>query len=186
MGNCNSICSHIFRPQLCTMESRTLMLGLGDAGKTTLLYKLKLGEAIETTPTIGFNVETINYKDFPMTVWDVAGQEKLRPMWKHYFQNTGTIIFVVDSNDREQIDEAKGELHKLLSNSALRSAVLLVWANKQDLPNAMTAAEVSERLGLHEMKNRRWHIQGTCAISGNGLYESLDWLCEKLGNVRET
>ena len=139
-----------------------------------------------TIPTTGFNEESINHKDFSMTVWDVGGQIAIRPLWKHYFQNTGTIIFVVDSNDRERIDEAKEELHKLLSNSALRSADLLVLANKQDLPNAMTPAEVSNKLGLHELKNRSWHIQSTCATSGDGLYESLDWLCEKLGNVRET
>ena len=186
MGNCNSICSNIFRPQLCTMESRTLMLGLDAAGKTTLLYKLKLGEVVSTIPTTGFNNESINHKDFSMTVWEVGGQDKIRPLWKSYFQNTGTIIFVVDSNDRGRIDEAKQELHKLLSNSALRCAVLLVWANKQDLPNAMTAAEVSDELGLHELKSRSCHIQGTSAISGDGLYESLDWLCEKVGKVKET
>ena len=81
------------------------------------MYKLKLGEIVTTIPTIGFNVETVEYKNISFTVWDVGGQDKIRPLWRHYFQNTQGLIFVVDSNDRERIDGdngAKDELHRMV------------------------------------------------------------------------
>ena len=161
-------------------EMRILMVGLDAAGKTTILYKLKLGEVVTTIPTIGFNVETVQYKKIEFTVWDVGGQDKIRPLWRHYFQNTQGLIFVVDSNDRERVAEASEELQKMLREDELREAKLLVFANKQDLPNAMSVAEVTDKLGLHALRNRKWYIQSCCATSGDGLYEGLDWLSNAL------
>lgn len=163
-------------------EMRILMVGLDAAGKTTILYKLKLGEVVTTIPTIGFNVETVDYKNISFTVWDVGGQDKIRPLWRHYYQNTQGLIFVVDSNDRERVQAARQELHKMINEDELRDAVILVFANKQDLPNALTAAEITDKLGLHEMKTRNWYIQATCATTGDGLYEGLDWLSATLKN----
>jgi len=156
------------------------MVGLDAAGKTTILYKLKLGEIVTTIPTIGFNVETVEYKNINFTVWDVGGQDKIRPLWRHYFQNTQGLIFVVDSNDRERVNEGAEELNKMLNEDELRDAAVLVFANKQDLPNAMSVAEVTDKLGLHSIRNRKWYIQSTCATSGDGLYEGLDWLSNVL------
>merc|ERR1719397_1126301 len=156
------------------------MVGLDAAGKTTILYKLKLGEVVTTIPTIGFNVETVEYKNLSFTVWDVGGQDKIRPLWRHYYQGTNGLIFVVDSNDRDRIEDAKEELTKMLNEDEMRDAVLLCFANKQDLPNATTAAEVTDKLGLNQMRNRRWYIQATCASQGQGLYEGLDWLSSEL------
>jgi hypothetical protein len=82
----------------------------------------------------GFNVETVEYKNIQFTVWDVGGQDKIRPLWRHYFQNTQGIIFVVDSNDRDRVVEAREELQRMLNEDELRDALLLVFANKQDLP----------------------------------------------------
>ncbi|KAM7341426.1 ADP-ribosylation factor 2 [Cochliomyia hominivorax] len=161
-------------------QMRILMVGLDAAGKTTILYKLKLGEVVTTIPTIGFNVESVEYKNICFTVWDVGGQDKIRPLWRHYFQNTQGLIFVVDSNDRDRITEAEKELQNMLQEDELRDAVLLVFANKQDLPNAMTAAELTEKLRLNQLRNRHWYIQATCATQGNGLYEGLDWLSAEL------
>jgi len=161
-------------------EMRILMVGLDAAGKTTILYKLKLGEIVTTIPTIGFNVETVEYKNISFTVWDVGGQDKIRPLWRHYFQNTQGVIFVVDSNDRDRVSEANDELQKMLSEDELRDAVLLVFANKQDLPNAMTVLEITDRLNLQALRSRKWYIQATCATSGDGLYEGLDWLSNTL------
>nr|ASM47584.1 ADP ribosylation factor 4B [Leptochiton asellus] len=161
-------------------QMRILMVGLDAAGKTTILYKLKLGEIVTTIPTIGFNVETVEYKNISFTVWDVGGQDKIRPLWRHYFQNTQGLIFVVDSNDRERIGEAREELSKMLSEDELRDAALLVFANKQDLPNAMPATELTDKLGLQQIRGRTWYIQATCATQGTGLYEGLDWLSDKL------
>merc|ERR1712164_176005 len=157
-------------------DCRILMVGLDAAGKTTILYKLKLGEVVTTIPTIGFNVETVEYKNINFTVWDVGGQDKFRPLWRHYYQNTQGLIYIVDSNDRDRIPEANDELHRMLSEDELREAIVLVFANKQDLPNAMSVAEVTDKLGLHSLRNRKWYIQATCATSGEGLFEGLDWL----------
>jgi len=168
--------SKLFTALLGKTELRILMVGLDAAGKTTILYKLKLGEIVTTIPTIGFNVETVEYKNISFTVWDVGGQDKIRPLWRHYFQNTQGIIFVVDSNDRERISEAREELQRMLNEDELRDALLLVFANKQDLPNAMTAAEITDKLGLHGLRQRTWFIQAACATSGDGLYEGLEWL----------
>eukprot|EP01087_Luapelamoeba_hula_P023945 TRINITY_DN8943_c0_g1_i1.p1 TRINITY_DN8943_c0_g1~~TRINITY_DN8943_c0_g1_i1.p1 ORF type:complete len:181 (+),score=36.21 TRINITY_DN8943_c0_g1_i1:211-753(+) len=166
-------------------ERRILLVGLDAAGKTTILYKLKLGELVTTIPTIGFNVETVAYKNLKFTIWDVGGQDKIRPLWRHYYQNTDAIIFVVDSNDRDRVASNQGsaqeELQKMLREDELRDAALLVLANKQDLPNAMSVAEVTDKLGLHQMRNRSWFIQGCCAKTGDGLYEGLDWLSKTVG-----
>eukprot|EP00811_Abedinium_folium_P008070 NODE_17452_length_941_cov_52.331695.p1 GENE.NODE_17452_length_941_cov_52.331695~~NODE_17452_length_941_cov_52.331695.p1 ORF type:complete len:182 (-),score=52.43 NODE_17452_length_941_cov_52.331695:245-790(-) len=161
-------------------DMRILMVGLDAAGKTTILYKLKLGEVVTTIPTIGFNVETVEYKNISFTVWDVGGQDKIRPLWRHYYQGTQGLIFVVDSNDRDRSEDAREELNKMLGEDEMRDAAVLVFANKQDLPNAMSAAEVTEKLGLHSMRSRQWFIQSTCATTGDGLYEGLDWLSNTL------
>ncbi|KAI0989471.1 hypothetical protein GJ496_011130 [Pomphorhynchus laevis] len=163
-------------------DVRVLMLGLDASGKTTILYKLKLGEVVTSIPTLGFNVETVEYKNISFTVWDVGGQTILRPLWRHYFPNTQGLIFVVDSNDRERIGEAKDELQSMLNEDTLRDTVLLVFANKQDLPNAMSAAEITDRLSLNTLRNRQWYIQASCATTGDGLYSGLDWLSNQLKN----
>jgi len=170
----------LFKRLFTKKDMRILMVGLDAAGKTTILYKLKLGEIVTTIPTIGFNVETVEYKNINFTVWDVGGQDKIRPLWRHYFQNTQGLIFVVDSNDRERINEAHDELNKMLNEDELRDAAVLVFANKQDLPNAMSVAEITDKLGLHSLRSRKWYIQSTCATSGDGLYEGLDWLSNVL------
>eukprot|EP00978_Attheya_sp_CCMP212_P005749 scaffold12860_cov54-Attheya_sp.AAC.10 len=156
-------------------EMRLLMIGLDAAGKTSTLYKLKLGENVTTIPTIGFNVETIQYKNITMTVWDIGGQDKIRPLWRHYFQGTQALIYVVDSNDTERIEEACLSLHSVLSADELQDVVVLVFANKQDLPHAMSPSEITEKLALRSLR-REWFIQGCCATTGDGVYEGLDWL----------
>jgi GTPase SAR1 family protein len=106
MGNFFSV----FKKWFKNRETRCLMLGLDAAGKTTVIYKLKLGEHVTTIPTIGFIVETIEYKGFNMNMWDVGGQDRIKALWRHYFHNTQGLIFVVDSNDIGRIDEVRDEL----------------------------------------------------------------------------
>eukprot|EP00518_Triparma_eleuthera_P006726 CAMPEP_0182487554 /NCGR_PEP_ID=MMETSP1319-20130603/47963_1 /TAXON_ID=172717 /ORGANISM="Bolidomonas pacifica, Strain RCC208" /LENGTH=237 /DNA_ID=CAMNT_0024689679 /DNA_START=465 /DNA_END=1179 /DNA_ORIENTATION=- len=174
--------SRVWERMFGKKEMRILMVGLDAAGKTTILYKLKLGEVVTTIPTIGFNVETVEYKNISFTVWDVGGQDKIRPLWRHYYQNTQGLIFVVDSNDRDRVEAARDEMHRMLNEDELRDAILLVFANKQDLPNAMSAAEMTDKLGLHSLRPsyRQWYIQACCATTGDGLYEGLDWLSATL------
>ncbi|XP_019634360.1 PREDICTED: E3 ubiquitin-protein ligase TRIM23-like [Branchiostoma belcheri] len=133
------------------MEMRVVTLGLDESGKTAILFKLKQDEFMQTIPTIGFNVETVEYKNLKFTIWDVGGKPKLRPLWKHYYLNTQAVIFVVDSVDCARIDEAYDELSKLLAEKELREAVLLVFANKQDLPNALPIEEITDKLSLHKL-----------------------------------
>jgi small GTP-binding protein len=177
--------SKIWERMVGNQEMRILMLGLDAAGKTTILYRLKLGEVLTTIPTVGFNVETVEYKNISFTVWDVGGQDKIRKLWRYYYDNTQGLIFVIDSNDRDRIEDAREELMKILSEDEMRDAAVLVFANKQDLPNSMTAAEVTEKLGLRHIQQRRWYIQSACATAGDGLYEGLDWLSRTLSSKKK-
>lgn len=172
---------------LFTKKNATiLMVGLDAAGKTTILLKLKLNETKETVPTIGFNVETVEYKNVKFHVWDVGGQEKLRQLWKHYYDGANAIIYVIDSNDRERMGVAKAELDRLLRDPTLAGATLLVLCNKQDLPHRLTPQQIVDILGLQRepelVASRKWFVQGCCAHTGDGLFEGLDWLCGHLPN----
>ena len=159
-----------------TKERRLLMLGLDAAGKTSILYKLKLDGAARAIPTVGFNVETLRHENLELTVWDVGGQDKIRALWRHYFAGTDALLFVVDCADRARASLARDELHRLLNEDELRDAALVIYANKQDLPSAMSAAELSEKLELRSLRHRQWWVQACCATTGEGLYEGLDWL----------
>ncbi|KAM8754245.1 ADP-ribosylation factor 4-like [Acanthopagrus schlegelii] len=173
------IISQIFSRFASKTPVRILMVGLDAAGKTTLLYRLKLAEVVTTIPTIGFNVETVEYNNISFTVWDVGGQTIIRPLWRHYYTNTQGLIFVVDSNDPERIKEAADELHRMLGEDELRGVALLVFANKQDLPRAMSVSDITEALCLSGV-SQPWFVQASCAVSGTGLAEGLDWLSDQI------
>ncbi|QGI68867.1 hypothetical protein CEK26_012825 [Fusarium fujikuroi] len=176
-------------------EMRLLMLGLDAAGKTTILYKLKLGQDVTTIPTVGFNVETVTYKNVKFNVWDVGGQDKIRPLWRHYFSGelqrsrrmesilmlfggagTQGLIFVIDSSDRNRMEEARQELHRIINDREMKDSLLLVFANKQDLAEAMKPQEVTEALQLSKLKDKVWYVVPSCATTGEGLLEGLAWL----------
>lgn len=163
-----------------------VMLGLDSAGKTTALYRLKFDQYLNTVPTIGFNCEKIKgtvgrSKGIHFLMWDVGGQEKLRPLWKSYTRCTDGIVFVVDSVDTERMEEAKMELLKTAKSPDNSGVPILVLANKQDLPGAKDSKELEKLLGLHEISStgscsHLWYIQAACAITGEGLQEGLDIL----------
>eukprot|EP00697_Spironema_sp_BW2_P008099 gnl/Spiro4/22608_TR11154_c0_g1_i1.p2 gnl/Spiro4/22608_TR11154_c0_g1~~gnl/Spiro4/22608_TR11154_c0_g1_i1.p2 ORF type:complete len:197 (-),score=69.72 gnl/Spiro4/22608_TR11154_c0_g1_i1:173-721(-) len=157
-----------------------LMLGLDAAGKTTILYQLKLGDAITSIPTIGFNVEEVKYKNVTFSVWDIGGQTRIRRLWHHYFNRANGLIYVIDSSDRDRLDEAVRELRSVLSSDQLSSAPLLVFCNKRDLPGALSPSELASALGLTTLRSRPWHVQSACATTGDGLCEGLDWLASAL------
>ncbi|XP_022097941.1 uncharacterized protein LOC110983192 [Acanthaster planci] len=166
---------------------RILMLGLDAAGKTTILFKLKLNEVVTTIPTIGFNVETVSpLPGVTFTVWDVGGQERLRQLWRHYYQGTQGLIFVVDSSDKERLFEARDELFGILKNPEIGPEVpVVVFANKQDLPGALRASDIAEALNLNRLSKTPWHIQGTCATNGDGIYESVEMLVKMVRESRK-
>ncbi|THW77748.1 ARF/SAR superfamily, partial [Aureobasidium pullulans] len=159
-------------------EIRILILGLDNAGKTTLLYRLKIGEVVTTIPTIGFNVESVNYKNLNFNVWDLGGQTSIRPYWRCYYANTAAVIFVIDSTDVDRLSTAADELSAMLNEEELRDAALLVFANKQDQPGAKGAGDISEALRLGELKDRNWTIVACSAIDGRGVSEGMDWMVQ--------
>jgi small GTP-binding protein len=162
--------------------TQMLLLGLDNAGKTQILYCMKLGEAISNTmPTMGFNIETIQYKNLTFKAWDLGGQTTFRTMWHHYYEHTDAVIFVIDSNDRERFKESKQELHALLSNESLRNCPFLIFANKQDLPQA---AEITELKKAFELKlfdyRQNVHLVACEAINNTRVTTGLDWLANAI------
>lgn len=161
-----------------TKSTKLLLLGLDGAGKTTLIYRLKLNEFMSTIPTIGFNVETIKYKNLNMTMWDIGGQKSIRQLWRHYFPGTDAIIFVIDSCDKERLELAKEELYGMFQEDELRDASFLIFCNKQDMA-IMSVDEIMNKLDLHMVK-KNWKIQGCSAATGQGITEGMEWLCEQV------
>ncbi|KAK8557273.1 hypothetical protein V6N13_013548 [Hibiscus sabdariffa] len=159
-------------------EYKIVVVGLDNAGKTTTLYKLHLGEVVTTHPTVGSNVEELVYKNIRFEVWDLGGQDRLRTSWATYYRGTHAVIVVIDSVDRARITIMKEELFRLLSHDDLQNSVILVFANKQDLKDAMTPAEITDALSLHSIKTHDWHIQACSALTGDGLYDGLGWIAQ--------
>jgi ADP-ribosylation factor protein 1 len=155
------------------------MLGLDAAGKTTLLYRLKMGETVTTIPTIGFNVESLQIKNLHLTIWDVGGQEKIRPLWKFYLDNIQGLIFVLDSSDTSRLTEVKEELNSILSMDSLKNVPLLILCNKQDIPHALPSSEIAKILQINSKRNK-WTTKDCCGLSGSGLSEAFDWLAEEI------
>ncbi|OMJ94177.1 hypothetical protein SteCoe_2658 [Stentor coeruleus] len=160
------------------------MLGLESSGKTTILYKLHLGEVIATCPTVGFNIETIKYKKLNLSIMDISGDMRYRVFWATYYQNSHGLIFVIDAEDRDKIETARDELYRVLEHNSVKNTPILVLANKQDLLGAMSAMEVLEKLQLFKIKDRPWHLQATCALSGEGLSQGLNRLVQMINNKR--
>eukprot|EP00128_Syssomonas_multiformis_P015517 Colp12_sorted_trinity150504_noHs@6123 len=181
MGGVLSALTSLFGSMWISRQAHVIMLGLDAAGKTTILYKLKLNETVTTIPTIGFNVETIDHPSCKLQVWDVGGQHKIRPLWKHYYQNCDAVIFVVDSADVDRMAEAREELENILSTPELSEAVVLVMANKMDQPRALTTKELYPKLGLDKIFSKRsGFVQPTCAVTGEGLVDGLNQLTQML------
>lgn len=144
---------------------------------------MQIGEVVTTIPTIGFNVESVDYKNLKLNVWDLGGQTSIRPYWRCYYANTAAVIFVIDSTDIDRLQTAAEELAAMLSEEELRDAALLVFANKQDQPGAKGAGEISEALSLGELKDRNWTIVACSAIDGRGIQEGMDWLVVSLSLI---
>lgn len=161
-------------------EVRLLILGLDNAGKTTILKKF-CGEPIDTIePTLGFNIKTVEYKGLSLSFWDVGGQKSIRAYWKNYFESTDGLIWVIDSADRVRIDLCRNELQTLLHQEKLAGASVLILANKQDIDGSLSSEEIEQALQLSENKpifqNRHWSIRPCSAFSGRGLAEGIEWI----------
>jgi len=161
---------------------RILMLGLDNAGKTTILYTLSLGETVtKTVPTIGFNVQTVTHKEISMSVWDVGGQSKIRGLWHHYLKGTHAVIYVVDSTDTERLQESSIEFHNLLKEPEVAKAAVLVMANKRDAPGCLSLEEIKEGLAWDTVQ-QTCELVETIATKNEGLSGALDWMTDRLSN----
>ena len=151
-----------------------------NAGKTTILYRLSLGQLVKTTPTIGSNMEEINYNNVKFQAWDLGGQESTRSVWDIYYMNTDAFVYVIDSQDDEYYEESKLQFHKLLSNQMLKNTIILIFANKQDKSGAKDVNTLIEDYELDKIKDHIWHIQPCSALKGEGLITGIKWLSEQL------
>ena len=161
-------------------ESRILLLGLDNAGKTTILKNLCNEDPSETSPTRGFNVKTVQADGFKFNVWDIGGQEAIRQYWDNYYENTDAIVWVVDSSEEDRLEETGTELTKLLADEKLKGAPVLIFANKQDLATALPPDQITVALELHNIRDRQWQIQGCSALNGTGLDDGLKWLVQSM------
>ncbi|XP_036754344.1 ADP-ribosylation factor-like protein 3 isoform X2 [Manis pentadactyla] len=152
-------------------EVRILLLGLDNAGKTTLLKQLASEDISHITPTQGFNIKSVQSQGFKLNVWDIGGQRKIRPYWRNYFENTDILIYVIDSADRKRFEETGQELAELLEEEKLSCVPVLIFANKQDLLTAAPASEIAEGLNLHTIRDRVWQIQSCSALTGEGVQD---------------
>jgi len=156
-------------------EPRILILGLDNAGKTSILRKLSDEDPMQTQATQGFNIKSVNVDGFKLNMWDVGGQKAIRKYWPHYYDEVDVLIYVVDAADKRRLEETGMELQQLLSEEKLANVALLVFANKMDLATAMPAAEISTHLTLHTIRDRKWNIQACSAKTGDGIHDGLEW-----------
>lgn len=162
-------------------DFHVVMIGLDGAGKTTALYRMKLEQFVPTVPTVGFNCERVKgtagrSEGLTFLIWDVGGQEKIRPLWRSYTRCTDGIIFVVDSSSLDLLDEARMELKRTMNYQDNRNCPLLVLANKQDLPTALSSEQTADALGLSSLNCPVWGVEPVCAVRGEGLDQALDTL----------
>merc|ERR1712212_17776 len=161
-------------------DCRILLLGLDNAGKTTILKQLSSEDITQVTPTQGFNIKSVNTSGFKLNVWDIGGQRRLRPYWANYFENTDVLIFVVDSADSKRLQESAEEFEELLAEDRLIRVPCLVYANKQDLETSEAASDIAAALQLHKLKDRAFQIQPCSAKTGEGVRDGLEWALNKI------
>ncbi|XP_056419164.1 ADP-ribosylation factor-like protein 14 [Hyla sarda] len=168
-------------------QARILLLGLDAAGKSTVLYRFKFKEPFSTIPTVGFNVEMIQAKKhLQLTIWDIGGQEKLRSFWCYYFENTDGLVYVVDSTNKQTLDESKKQFQFILQNELIKNVPVVVLANKQDLPGALNADEITRKFNMKKYCcDRDWYVQPCCAITGQGLAEGFNKVSEFVKKSKE-
>ena len=159
-------------------DAHIMIVGADGSGKKTIISKLKMVEKVDNNSTIGFNINTFNYKGIKFIIWDFGNQDKT--ILKNYYKITNGIIFVVDSNDKDKIKESADELKNMLNDEDLKNGPILVMANKQDIKGCLSPNQVTEELGMSQFKGRIWKVQGTSGVTGKGLNEGLEWMSSEL------
>lgn len=162
-------------------EVRILLLGLDNAGKTTILKSLADEDISHITPTQGFNIKAVQTQGFKLNVWDIGGQRKIRSYWSNYYQGTDVLIYVIDSADQKRFEETGEELAELLEEEKLAGVPVLIFANKQDLSHAAPASDIATGLNLHTIRDRVWQIQACSAVTNEGVKDGLEWVLKNIG-----
>ncbi|KAM9993073.1 hypothetical protein ACTFIY_010489 [Dictyostelium cf. discoideum] len=173
---------YIFSSFKFKKNTKILIIGLDGAGKSTLLSKLKLGGVISIIPSVGFNFETIGYINLKILIGSADPRYITRALWKHHYHDSNAIIFVIDSTDRDRIDQVKEEIDNLLIQQELYGIPILIFANKQDIDNSMNTSEIVNSLNLNSIEDRKWYIQLCSALKSHGLDEGLSWIVNLLKN----
>lgn len=156
-------------------EARILILGLDNAGKTSILRKLSDEDPTVTQPTQGFNIKSVMCEGFKLNMWDIGGQKAIRAYWPNYYDQVDVLIYVVDCADKRRLEETGLELQAILGEEKLVGVPVLIFANKIDLQSALPPAEVGTALTLDTIRDRKWFLQGCSAKTGQGLNEGLEW-----------
>ncbi|KAF2012365.1 ADP-ribosylation factor family protein [Aaosphaeria arxii CBS 175.79] len=158
-------------------EMDITMIGLQNAGKTSLLRVLAGGEfTVDSIPTVGFNMKRVQKGHVTLKCWDLGGQPRFRSMWERYCRGVNAMVFIVDSADREALPVAREELKLLLEKPALEGIPLLVLGNKSDLPNKLSVDELIEALNLTAVSHREVSCYGISAKEETNLDAVLQWL----------
>ncbi|ELP87031.1 ADP-ribosylation factor, putative [Entamoeba invadens IP1] len=160
-------------------EARVVMIGLDNAGKTTIMYQLKLKEMVKTVPTIGFNLERINIGRTIFEIRDLGGQSKIRTLWRHYYNEIDAVVFVVDLTDFERLPEAQTEFQKVTQNKNLGKTVLLVLGNKMDDTKAIDKRSLENVLNVQNVK-QKVEVRLVSARFNKGIYPAFEWLSQNL------
>ncbi len=161
---------------------RLMMVGLDGAGKTTVLTQLKLGKVIHTVPTVGFNLEKVSYQGLEFNIWDIGGQEAIRPLWNHYAEDNDGVFFIIDAADQNRLLLAYEEIQKLFQIKCLQSVPFVIFLNKQDLPNPTRKEVVEEYLKTTFDGRMNFQVFECVAIDPLhlGLVQGLDWMYDQL------
>lgn len=159
---------------------RILMLGLKSAGKTTILNNLKGDQSIRSFKVQDFNTQTIKWEDFDLVTWDIDVAEKQRNLWRHYFEGSVAVIFVVDCSDRDKLAQAKSEIHKVASVPELGNCPILFLANKQDIDGAANAEELERLIDAGGTKHLVYNVMPCTASTNQGINEAFKWLLGKI------
>ncbi|MHA1270273.1 MAG: ADP-ribosylation factor-like protein [Candidatus Helarchaeota archaeon] len=165
---------------------KMVMIGLDNAGKTSILNYLKSGEMTQTIPTIGVNYESVKFKNLLFNCYDIGGQVAFRQFWGEAVQDCNALLFVMDSADRQRIEEVKKEFTSIVNEFLPPKVPILILSNKIDIEGHMTEAEIANTFNMPELEKRTWHIQETSVITGYGLVEAFIWLYQQLTGKKLT
>ncbi|KAI0503803.1 hypothetical protein KFK09_014746 [Dendrobium nobile] len=175
------------------IEFHVLILGVHKAGKTSLLEKLKSiylnSEGLppdRIVPTVGLNIGRVEASNAKLVFWDLGGQIGLRTIWEKYYEEAHAVVFVIDASCPASFEDSKSALEKVLRNDDLRGAPLLILANKQDLPEAVSSEELARYLDLKELGERLYLFEAVSAYDGMGIKYAIEWLVDAMERSKRT